>query len=113
MKLDEHNPLNLIQENEEVYLTLNCYDCDFIECGIAKKWVSAKSKEGCTRKVSEEIQSKFFHYIEEVIPFWCLQTKKYVRESYKEIIDFLYNEIYAAPLGQRLDPDGKVRKAGF
>lgn len=113
MKFDEHNPLGLSQEKEDVYLTLNCEDCDFIECGIKLRNTIIRGKEGCTKKVSEEIAAQFYHYMEEVIPFWKLQTEKYTRESYKEIIDFLYTKIYAAPIGQRLDPDGKVRSSGY
>lgn len=42
-----------------------------------------------------------------------MQNEKYVRESYKEIIDFLYTKVYTAPIGQRLDPNGKVRPSGY
>lgn len=107
------NPLNLVQENEDVYLKLNCYDCDYIECGIKLKGQIIWGKEGCTRKVSEQTAAQFYHYMEEVIPFWKLQNKDYVQKSYNEIIDFLYNKIYKAPIGQRLDPSGKVRKSGY
>ena len=114
MKLGElNNPLGLIQEEEWTFITLNCHDFDFVECGIAKKLVPFESKEGCTRKVSEDIAAKFYHYIEEILPFWKLQSEKYVRDSYQEIISFLYNSIYSAPIGQRLDPQGKVKASGF
>lgn len=113
MKLDEYNPLGLLQEKEDVYLTLNCKDCDFIECGIKLKNTIIRGKEGCTKKVSEEVAAQFYHYMEEVIPFWKLQTEKYTRESYKEIMNFLYTKIYVAPIGQRLDPAGKIRSSGY
>ena len=113
MKCDEHNPLGLIQEEEDVYVTLNCEDCDFTECGIKLRNTIIRGKEGCTKKVSEETAAQFYHYTEEIIPFWKLQSEKYVRESYQEIIDFLYDKIYSAPIGQRLDPDGKVRSSGY
>ncbi len=105
MKLDE--------QEDKVFIKLNCHDCDKIDCGIAKKLVPFESKEGCTRKVSEETAARFHHYTEEVIPFWSEYNQQYVRQSYKEIIDFLEQEIYTAPIGQRLDPKGKVRLSGF
>lgn len=111
--LDEHNPLNLTQEKEDIYLKLSCKNCDFVECGIKLRNQIIKGKEGCTRKVSEEVADQFYHYTQEIIPFWKLYNEKYIQESYKEIIDFLYQKVYAAPIGQRLDPDGKIRKSGY
>ena len=70
-------------------------------------------KEGCTKKVNEDVAAQFYHYTEEVIPFWKMYDKEYVRKSYQEILDFLYQKVYAAPIGQRLDPDGKVRSSGY
>ena len=69
MKLDEHNPLGLSQEKEDVYITLNCADCDFAECGIKLKNTIIHGKEGCTKKVSEDTAAQFYHYTEEIIPF--------------------------------------------
>lgn len=101
------------QKEEEVFVTLNCHDCDKIKCGIAKKLVPFESKEGCTRRVSEETAAKYYHYMEEVIPFWHNYDEDYVRQSYEEIIDFLEKEVYSAPIGQRLNPQGKVLLSGF
>ena len=108
-----HNPLNLTQEKENIYVTLSCKDCDFIECGIKLNKTPIRGKEGCTKKVSEETAAKFYHYMEEVVPFWKLYEGERVKESYQEVIDFLYKEIYAAPIGQRLDLDGKVKSSGY
>ncbi len=105
--------LNTTTEPEQTFVKLSCEDCDFIECGIKLKNTIIRGKEGCTKKVSEDVAAQFYHYTEEIIPFWKLQSEKYVRESYKEIIDFLYSEIYSAPIGQRLDPDGKIRASGY
>ena len=70
MKLEsQNNPLNLTQEKEDVYIKLNCRDCDFVECCIHPCGRAIIGKEGCTRKVSEEIAAQFYHYIEEIIPF--------------------------------------------
>ena len=52
--------------------------------------------------------------MKEVAPF--LGVKTTLEKSapiYKEIIDFLFTEIYTAPFGQKLDYKGKVRDAGL
>ena len=103
----------LDEQKDKVFIKLNCHDCDKIDCGIAKKLVPFESKEGCTRKVSEEVAAQFQHYMEEIIPFWPEYDQQYVQQSYQEIINFLEKEIYSAPIGQRLDPEGKVRLSGF
>lgn len=64
-----NNPLNLIQEKEDVFVTLNCQNCDFIECGIKLNKTIIRGKEGCTKRVSEEDASRFYHYMEEEMPF--------------------------------------------
>lgn len=70
MKSEKLNPLNLsLEEKENVFITLNCLDCDFAECYIHPRGRTIIGKEGCTRKVEEDIAAKFYHYIEEVIPF--------------------------------------------
>lgn len=42
-----------------------------------------------------------------------MYDKEYTRKSYQEILDFLYQKVYAAPIGQRLDPEEKVRATGY
>ena len=42
-----------------------------------------------------------------------MHNKQYVQQSYEEIMNFLEQKIYSAPIGQRLDPKGKVRLSGF
>lgn len=116
LKLDQpDNPLgiNYSEEPEEVYLKLNCIDCEFVECKIAKKYVKNDSKEGCTRKVPEQDAAKFYHYIEEVIPFWKMYPADHIAKSYNQIIEFFYDYIYTAPITQRLDPRGKVKASGY
>lgn len=65
-------------------------------------------KEGCTRLVTEKVAAQYFHYTEEIIPFWKTYTLKQVKQSYLEIINFLFNHVYNAPIGQKLDKNGKV-----
>ena len=70
LTLEKSNPLNIIQEQEEnIFIRLNCKDCEFIECNIHPCGRTIRKKEGCTRKVSEDTAAKFYHYIEEVVPF--------------------------------------------
>ena len=73
MKLDpQSNPLGIIYDetqSEDTHIKLKCCDCDYIECKIAKKYISDNSKEGCVRKVSEENAAKFYHYVKEIMPF--------------------------------------------
>ena len=94
--------------DDKLYLTLRCVDCDYIECPMAHRYVSSQSKEGCIKEVSEEENSRFYHYVYEVIPFWKTSNLN----NYKEVIDFLY-QIYSKPTTQRLDPEGKVRLRGY
>jgi len=96
-------------EEEYSIITLRCINCENDQCELAKKYVLFKSKEGCTRKVDEETAARFKHYIEEVVPFWKMYDSDYVRQSYFEIMDFLFSKIYTAPIGQKLDYRGKVR----
>lgn len=56
-------------DEEYSIVTLRCINCEQELCGLAKKYVSYNSKEGCTRKVSEETAARFEYYMEEVIPF--------------------------------------------
>ena len=91
-----------------MFLSLSCRDCEQDKCVFSPigKWI--KGKEGCTREVSEETAARFNHYMNEVIPFWKTYSVDFVRQSYKEIITFLFNEIYNAPIGQKLNAEGKV-----
>lgn len=91
------------------YVTLRCINCEKTLCGIARCIVDFDSKEGCTRQVDEATAAQYFHYIEEVIPFWKNYNSDYVTKSYKEIMDFLYNKIYSAPVGRKLDYNGKTK----
>jgi hypothetical protein len=56
-------------DEEYSIVTLRCINCEQELCGLAKKYVFYDSKEGCTRKVSEETAARFEYYMEEVIPF--------------------------------------------
>lgn len=43
-----------------------------------------------------------------------LKTKKeYQDKMYQEIMDFLFNNIYSAPIGQKLDWHGKVKGSSW
>lgn len=102
-----------MEEEDYVFLTLRCRDCEQDNCIFQPIGSFVRNKEGCTRKVSEETAAKFKHYTEEVMPFWRFHSLEYVKKAYEEVINFLFSEIYSAPIGQRLDPDGKVRLSGY
>ena len=96
-------------EDDFIFLRLRCKDCEQDLCAFQPNKTIIKNLEGCTRKVSEETAARFHHYMKEVIPFWKQHDESYVRQSYKEIIEFLFSQIYSAPIGQRLDSNGKVK----
>ena len=49
LKLDE------LISNYERNITLQCKDCEYIECPIVKQGTYWKGKQGCTRKVLNSI----------------------------------------------------------
>lgn len=87
-----------------MFVTLRCQKCDNIDCPIARKYVPYESLEGCTRRVSESLAAKFRHDIEEVLPFaWKQEDSQQVFNTIEKDL----NEIYAAPVGCKLDFKGK------
>ena len=98
---------------ELTYLTLRCKNCEQDKCVFCPIGKIARGKEGCTRKVSEETAAKYIHYTEEVIPFWKHLALPQIKQQYNEIINFLFNEVYSAPIGQKLDSNGKVKTSSI
>lgn len=87
-----------------MFVTLRCQKCDNVDCPIARKYVPYESLEGCTRRVSESLAAKFRHDIEEVLPFaWKREDSQQVFNAIEKDL----NEIYAAPIGCKLDAKGK------
>ena len=87
-----------------MFVTLRCQKCDNVDCPIARNYVPYESLEGCTRRVSESLAAKFRHDIEEVLPF------AWKREDSKKLFDMIQkdlNDVYAAPVGCKLDDKGK------
>ena len=82
-----------------MFLSLRCEDCENVECGLWRN--RATHKVGCTREVTEEQQAKYYHYINEVVPFMRMMGKEQEQESYAEIISFL-QELYDCPLGRKI-----------
>lgn len=88
---------------------LRCSECGNISCCYANKYIPIDSLEGCTRKVTEEVEIEYYHLINEVAPFMYMNTtKEYQNKTYHEI-DRLLNNIYSMPIGQKLDKKGKVK----
>lgn len=87
-----------------MFVTLRCQKCDNVDCPIARKYVPYESLEGCTRNVSESLAAKFRHDIEEVLPFvWKRKDSQDVFDTIENDL----NEVYAAPIGCKLDVKGK------
>ena len=93
---------------EKVFISLQCRDCEQDQCVFCPNGTYLYNKEGCTRKVTDEVAARFNHFNEEVLPFWKTYSPQQIKESYCQHIDFLFNEIYSAPIGQKLDKNGKV-----
>lgn len=92
-------------------LTLRCSECENPNCVFARKYIIEGSLEGCTRRVSDEVYDKYFYYLQEKWPLSLSSGYKleYINETYKEIMDFLCDEIYSAPIGQKLNKQGKIK----
>ena len=94
--------------DDEVIITLKCKHCENTDCDIWKDGVYIFGKEGCTRVVSEEVAAHYQHYTQEIIPFWKHYSWENVKESYTEILVFLETQVYSAPLGHKLNRQGKA-----
>ena len=89
-----------------MFINLQCKNCENIKCPIETlAWID---KEGCSREISEEVAEQYEHYINEIIPFWKLKSNSAIDKEYNKILDFLYTYIYKAPIGQKIDKDGKI-----
>lgn len=90
------------------YIKLRCIDCENTNCNISRFIIPEKSKEGCIRKVPEELYIKYFHYMNEVAPFMYKgTTKEYQTKIYIEIINLLLS-IYEYPIVKKIGENGKV-----
>ena len=50
-------------DNEIYFITLYCHECDHPACGI---YHSIDEKDGCTRRVDEDLYIEYLHQINEV-----------------------------------------------
>lgn len=87
-------------------MKIKCGECENFDCPIETLMWTAE--EGCSREVPDEIADKYYHYMEEVRPFWKTKNKEAVNREYLEIINFLYDYVYCAPIKNKIDKDGKV-----
>lgn len=89
-------------------IKLKCIDCENTECKISRLMIPEESKEGCIRKIPEELYIKYSHYMNEVAPFMYKDTtKEYQTKTYIEIIDLLFS-IYEYPAIKKTGTNGKV-----
>lgn len=88
---------------------LRCGECENISCCYANKYIPMDSLEGCTRKVTEDMEIEYYHLINEVAPFMYMNTtKEYQNNVYHQIIQLL-NNIYSMPIGVKLNKKGKAK----
>lgn len=92
-------------------IRLKCIDCENILCGLANRYILADSEEGCTRIVDEDVAARYHHYLFEKWPQMLSSNypREHISKTYGEIIRFLDEEIYAAPVGQKLNRFGKIK----
>lgn len=92
------------------YITLRCLYCEDDKCKYCPlgSYITYNNKSGCVREVDEDTAARFIHYTTEEIPFWKTQSYDYVKQSYQEIIDFLYQNIYNAKIKHLLNKFGKT-----
>lgn len=91
-----------------MFITLRCHKCDYVDCPIARAYVTSESQEGCTREVPQETYEKWQHLMVETLPF--LSLRKITSRIYSEI-DKLETEVYSSKLGRKLDYSGKALPA--
>lgn len=92
-------------------LVLRCRDCENAKCIYAKGYTPEGSLEGCTRILTDEVYARHEHYLLEKWPnaLSANYPRDHITQLYNEIIAFLDNEIYAAPIGQKLNKHGRVK----
>lgn len=94
-----------------VFLVLRCSECENINCVFANKYIPYGSLEGCTRNVSDDTYAKYIYYLEERWPneLAANYSREHISRTYSEIIDFLETEVYAAPIENKLNKQGKCK----
>lgn len=94
-----------------VFLTLRCSECENTKCVFANGYIPSGSLEGCTRNISDDSFAKYMYYLEERWPNeLCIKySQEHINRTYNEIIEFLETEIYAAPIGNKLNKQGKCK----
>lgn len=92
-------------------LALTCRECENVHCIYSKGYIPEGSKEGCTRLVSQDVNAKYMFYMFEKWPNMLNAgySLEHISAAYKEIIDFLYDEIYTAPIGQKIPKSGRIK----
>ena len=100
----------MLDEDKKI-IRLYCSKCDNVDCFLANVlgYVYEDSKKGCSRIVDEEDAEKYYHYTQELIPFWIIKkNEKLINDEYKEIMDFLESKIYTADFTNIYKHNGKV-----
>jgi len=96
---------------EKVNVRFYCHDCDSTNCLFWKYlgYINDSSKQGCSRDILIDDFEKYYHYINEVRPFWkIMKNQDLVNEQYSEIIQFLEKNIFDKPIKNFYNNKSKV-----
>lgn len=89
---------------------LYCNGCCNRECDICPigTWIPGWSRQGCVRKVDDDLLARIHHIERETLPF--LRRGKSYDEVYKLTIELesLYDEVLRCDVVHLLDSSGKV-----
>lgn len=95
-----------MNEDENLYITLNCKDCDHPTCRLNQ--IIHNDKDGCVRQVDEDLFIEYYHELKEVWPFILKSdNNKIINKKYEKIIEVL-NKIYSSPYTKQYGRGFKV-----
>ena len=94
------------EDDNYFYITLNCWNCDHPTCRSGNI-IHKNAKDGCVRKVNEELFIEYYHQLKEVWPFALKESKEKINKEYKNTINTLY-KIYNSPCVKKYGKSFKV-----
>lgn len=97
---------NGIIEDNYFYITLNCWNCDHPMCRLGD--IIHNDKDGCVRRVDEDLFIEHYHQLKEVWPFVLKsQNKKNIDKEYEKIMQIL-DKVYNSPCTRQYGKGFKV-----
>lgn len=90
-----------------MYVDFHCCDCDNDTCFLCPlgRYVPQDSRQGCTRKMDEDLYAQYEHLSQEVLPFMSLGQYKGDYKEFDEVNNFVFTR---CPIGTVLDDKGKA-----